>query len=414
VDDEETTESFFKAALEKWVELNLSTTFTLFTREITPLSESLPIILHNQDKIFEVLYIYIDKRDALALEPLLDLLAQLAHDLGANFERYLERSVTLLSSIVAKYVDVQTIEWTFNCLAYLLKYLSRLLVPDLRPLYDVLAPLLGRENQKSFVTRFAAEALSFLVRKAKGDSLWLIVRHAFEDLQKNHSRPDVGAYSLGLMTMFHEACISVDRTVHSRGPQVFRAMLELTLELPVAEGACLGVVQGVLTGLIHHTMAETFKPILEVLLEFTGSELLKAPADSQKIKMAATLLYTCVSVRKGHRIKDWSAIGDVAQRVVEAAHAVPSDDEKLQDATWETLKFMAVVLQTAEIDVVISKCSRAVEKAKDFQVRATALSCPWQNADTVQDGALFLPFCEFVAGLGQERFVTFVLPYLQR
>lgn len=150
---------------------------------------------------------YIDLRDVLALEPLLNLLSQFAHDLGATFEPYFGRAVALLSSLVAKHADVSTIEWTFNSLAYLLKYLSRLLVPDLRPLFDILAPLLGREQQKGFITRFAAEALSFLLRKAREEPLRLIIRHIFEDLTKTVDNPGANGYRQGLMTMFMESCV---------------------------------------------------------------------------------------------------------------------------------------------------------------------------------------------------------------
>jgi U3 small nucleolar RNA-associated protein 20 len=375
VDDEETTKSFFKSSFDNWVELNLSATFTQFVRDATPLCESLPLILHNKDRLFDLLHTYIEKRDTLAVEPLLDLLSQFAHDLGATFEPYLERSVSLLSKLVAKHVDVHTIECTFNCLAYLLKYLSRLLVPDLRPLYDILAPLLGRENQKSFVVRFAAEALSFLVRKAKGEALRLIVRHAFEDLQQNVGKTGASAYSYGLIAMFHEACISVDRTIHSRGPQVFGMMLLVNLEQPDSGSACFGTIQGVLTGLIHHASAETFQPILEVVLEFIGPNTEEVNPSARKIKVAARLLYTCISVRKGGRIQDWRNVGDAVLNLAHTVDRTPVDNCGRKEAMWHILKAVAVVIGSAEVEVVISRCSRIVEKAKDFEV-PTEPPCP--------------------------------------
>lgn len=369
MDDEETTESFFNAAFDSWIELNLSATFAQFARELRPLCGSLPLIVHHRDRIFDALHRYIAKRDSLALEPLLDLLAQFAHDLGASFESHLAPSVALLSSLVARHVDVQTVEWTFNCLAYLLKYLSRLLVPDLRPLYDTLAPLLGREDQKAFVVRFAAEALSFLVRKAKADSLRLIVRHAFQDLLINAARPEAGAYPHGLMTMFKEACVSVDQTVHSRGPQLFETMLQAAAEQqPDADGACLRVVQGVLIGLIHHTTPETFQSILAVVQGHIGSGLVVGGVELRKLRIAATLLFTCVSVRKGDRIQHWDAIGDVLLSAVGAIHRLPSADEGSREAAWQVLKATAVTTNYADVHTVISKCSRIVEQAKDFQV----------------------------------------------
>lgn len=80
-------------------------------------------------------------------------------------------------------------------------------MPDLRPLFDILAPLLGREHQKWFITRFAAEALSFLLRKTREEPLRLIIRHVFEDLIQVVENPGAKDYKQGLMTMFMEACV---------------------------------------------------------------------------------------------------------------------------------------------------------------------------------------------------------------
>ncbi|KAI5778586.1 armadillo-type protein [Geopyxis carbonaria] len=397
IDDEETQSSFFHAAFLKWAELNLSTTFTAAVRELRPLCESLPLILHHKDHIFAILETYIAQRDALALEPLLDLLAQFAHDLGAAFEPYLARAVGLLSALAASHTDFATIEWTFNALAYLLKYLSRLLAPDLRALFDVLAPLLGREPQKRHVSRFAAEALSFLVRKAKGESLTLIVRYVLADLRQHAAEPKAAGYPDGLMTMFYEACIGVDRTIHSRGPAVFEALLWAVLETPDETGVCAQVAQGVLTALIHHTSQDTFSTMLTPFLEFTQTELLQSTPDAQRLALAGRLLYTAIGVRKGSRIGDWEAVGSVAAKILDAAAKLDGADEAARDAVWQCLRACTMVIQYADLDVVISKCSRTAERARD-----------WHG------GALFVPFCEFVSGLGQERFGQFVLPYVQR
>lgn len=395
VDDETSDKSYFQTAFENWVELNLSTVFCQFAYECRPLCESLPLIIHHKDKIFDLLCTHIDKRDPNSLEPLLDLLAQFTHDLGVTFEPYLERAVTTLAGLVAKYADFQVIEWTFNCLAYLLKYLSRLLAPDLRPLYEILAPQLGRTHQKSFVIRFAAEALSFLVRKATGDSLLLIVRHAFNDLIANKDNAKAAGYPRGLMTMFYEACIGVDRSVHSKGPAVFKAMLKAAAEN--LDQATEDVVQGVLVALVHWTSEETFVPILETVIEFSRSELLLGEPTPKKVQMAARMLYTCISVRKGSRIASWKSVGEVVADTVEAAYKISSPEQEAKDAMWMALKASTALMQYADLDVVISKCARTAERAKE-----------WRN------GCLFVPYCEFVAGLGPERFTQFVLPSLQR
>lgn len=397
VDDETSDKSYFQTAFENWTELNLSTVFCQFAYECRPLSESLPLIIHHKDKIFDLLCTYIDKRDPYALEPLLDLLAQFTHDLGVTFEPYLERAVTLLASLVAKHVDFQVVEWTFNCLAYILKYLSRLLAPDLRPLYDILAPQLGRQHQKAFVIKFAAEALSFLVRKATGESLLLIVRYAFEDFKNNLDNPKAAAYSRGLLTMFYEACIGVDKSIHSRGPSVLKAMGKVAAENPNPEVD--GLIQGVLIALVHHTGHETFAPVIEAVVEM-ATGLISAEAPSPRdIEMAARMLYTCISVRKGSRIgsANWQSVGDVTSQALEVASKLMSDGQEAKDAMWMALKASTVLMEYGDLDVVISRCARTAERAKE-----------WQN------GCLFVPYCEFVAGLGEERFTQFVLPSLQR
>ena len=207
-DDLETASSFFKAGLDRWKDLNLSENFTNFVRDAEPLCDSLPQILHYQQEIMDLLVAYIEKRDVQSLEPLLSLLSNLAHDLGIRFEKHFSRALTLVASVTAKNSDVQIIEWGFNCLAWLFKYLSRLLVPDLAPLFRIMAPLLGREPQKAHTTRFAAEAMSFLVRKAalayhkNRKPLTIVIDFILADIDSMKGQDQhIKLYQHGLMTL---------------------------------------------------------------------------------------------------------------------------------------------------------------------------------------------------------------------
>ncbi len=182
-EDLSTTTSYLRNGVEKWGELNISAAFTSFKREILPLCESLPQILHFEDKIMDLLASYISLQEKEALEALLDLLTAFAHDLGVRFEKHYARSLDLIVAIASKPQAVEIIEWTFGALAFLFKYLSRLLVQDLRPTYDTVAPLLGKSRQPGHIARFAGEAMSFLVKKAaapanREKALPLIVSHA--------------------------------------------------------------------------------------------------------------------------------------------------------------------------------------------------------------------------------------------
>ncbi|KAL2154516.1 hypothetical protein VTH82DRAFT_3192, partial [Thermothelomyces myriococcoides] len=209
-EDLEATTSYLRNGLDRWAELNISKPYIAFKREINPLTESLAQILYHEDRIMDLLAEYIAKHEKEALEPLLDLVTAFAHDLGVRFEKHYPRALALIVDLASKMHDVEVIEWTFAALAFLFKYLSRLLVPDLRPTYDVVAPLMGKARSPGHIARFAAEAMSFLVKKAaapshKDKALPLFVEHVRDDLEATVGQKQFELYSQGIMTMFAEA-----------------------------------------------------------------------------------------------------------------------------------------------------------------------------------------------------------------
>ncbi|KAF8430325.1 armadillo-type protein [Tirmania nivea] len=385
VDDEEAQKSFFRPALESWIEMNLSSNFTQFSKEVLPLTDSLPHILHYQNLIMDLLVKYIKLEDIHSLEPLLDLLAQFARDLGEVFESHFARAVTLLSSIVVKHSDVSVIEWTFNCLAFLLKYLSRLLVPDLRPLFSILSPQLGKEKQKPFAVRFVAEALSFLIRKSKDEPLRVFIRHVFQDLQDNRNSRQ---YVQGLSSLFLESCVSVENTIHSKGPTLVKVLCEVAEALG-SFGPAFDVVQGVIIGVIHHTQGQTFTDIQNTIYEFMNKSTTESTAGN--LEMRARLLYVIFTVRKGSRITDWVTGATLLLDLLD--YAISMKNDKI---VREIAKASAVLLQTADMDVVISKGAKIIE-----------------GIQKCQGGSLFWFFCDFYARLGSERFQRYLLRYFQ-
>ncbi|OMP81501.1 U3 small nucleolar RNA-associated protein 20 [Diplodia seriata] len=402
--DLSTTTSYLKTSFDEWKDLNLSESFHAFSRELDPLCESLPQILHHADSIMDLLVRYIEKRDALSLEPLLSLVSHFAHDLGARFEKYFARTVRIVCDVAAKHPDIEVIEWSFTCLAWLFKYLSRLLVPDLRPLYDLMAPLLGKEHQKSFVSRFAAEAMSFLVRKAGAsyhrdkEPLQIIVSHALADLAALAQRSDASQYQRGLMTLFVESVKGVQNGLHSSAEAVFGVLLEQALasqddeSLVREERPAVDLLQGVLTATIHHTNSETFRPVLQILLGHIDA--IDRSNNTLKLENAARLLFTVVGVRKGTRIADWSPVMRTTSRVVASAEntvAVPNSP-----VVYDVLAAVAVILQLCPMDIVIPH----------LRILDTISSGSWQQS--------FLYFCNFFSELGMERFQSILLPHFRR
>lgn len=397
------TNSHFASSLEEWKESNLSESFAAFSKAASPLSESLPQIVHHEDRIVELLLQYISKKDEHSLEPLLDLLTRLAHDLGSRFEKFFLAAASSVVELASTHPKIEVIEWSFNCLAWLFKLLSRLLAPDLRPLYDLLSPLFGKNPQKYFVTRYAAEAFSFLMRKAgsirsnEAQPLRTITAHILEDLEQfpNHEKSQQLEY--GLMALFSESIKGAKNSVHSSGVYIAKELLIKSIDVM---GRCTdraiacrseSVFRGTLISVLHHTTQETFDPLSEVLLS-TLEE--KAPFSSENtLSICAHTLEILAGVRKGSRVRDWTKVTKLVSMMVSAAdkYGVPS----LSTCRRDLLVLFSIVGQSCPLDAII----------------------PYMNlVDDFSSGAWtqnFLQFCTFFANLGVERFNIIVLPRLQ-
>ncbi len=392
-----TTTSFFKTGLDRWKDLNLSEGFTNFAREVESLCDSLPQILHYNQRIMDLLIMHIEKRDSQSLEPLLSLLGSFAHDLGVRFEAHFSRAVTVVASLASKHSDVQVIEWSFTCLAWLFKYLSRLLVPDLAPLFRIMAPLLGKEPQKTYTTRFAAEAMSFLVRKAalayhkNRKPLTIVVDYILADMisMAGHNE-HLELYQHGLMTLLVDSIKGVDRKLHSCGDCIYRCLLERILEQDSGQSSAPQVVlNGVTTGLIHLTDAVNFQPVSKIILE--GIENLHKGATSSSIMIYERLLLIIVAVRKGSRIADWAPVFDSLVYLLKI-HEKPTarNLQTIYEAT-------AVILQSAPLGIAIPRYRHILEILTDDY-----------------NSQEFLPFCNYFCDLGQERFQNLLLPYFSK
>ncbi|TKA30448.1 hypothetical protein B0A50_02675 [Salinomyces thailandicus] len=391
------TGTYLGRSLQEWSDLNLSITFTAFAREVAPFADSLPVVLHNESRIMDLLVTYVEKGDALAMEPLLSLMSHFAHDLDTRFEKHFERAVATITAVAAKHPDPAVVEWSFTCLAWLFKYLSRLLAPDLRPLYNLMAPYLGRQSQKPFVIRFAAESLGFLLRKAAAtyerspEPLNQIVSHMLQDCIDAREQRSANLHQQGIMTLLTDSVQGVQTALHSSGPSIARSLI-FSASAASDEGkeVATEIVLGVLTCLIHHTTSETFRPIFETIIERCSDH---ARDSAVSISFSCRLLFTVVSVRKGTRVADWKSVMDVLRDMIDRIDSLKGDTEETRS---RLLSVTAVSLQTARIDALLPKLGLL---------------------DTFRQGAwaaLFLRFCDMFARLGEDRFQKFVVPQLQK
>lgn len=403
-DETDLNQSYFHTALEEWAELNLSQTFTTFLNKASPLSENLPQLLHHADTIFELLLQHIEKKDALALEPLLSLVAHLAHDLGQGFEQYFSRTVDLVAQVAASHDSADVIEWCFTCLAWMFKYLSRLLVQDLRPLLDIMMPYLS--SKKEYIVRFSAESLAFLLRKAavmyqkKRAPLILAMRHLLES-RASDSAPALPSYQLGVMTLCVESAKGIDGTLHSSAESLVQCLLEVSIPICQHEEV-RSIVEGILIALIHETDSIGFHPVMDMVLNKVRQCTIST--EPNQVLFALRLLAIVLGTRKGSRISAWKdaiqAFLDIAKIAVKTLDEESNLNKDLDAATrmrQELLTLSAEVLAFAPMDHLLPYS----QKILDFLTNQLA------------PAGLFA-FCNFCADLSRSRFTDLVLPRLQQ
>ncbi|PYI11417.1 HEAT repeat protein [Aspergillus sclerotiicarbonarius CBS 121057] len=394
------TSSYFRSAFEHWTELNLSDNFAQFARRVHPLCESLAQILYHEEKIMNYLVEYIEKRDKLSIEPLLGLLAQFARDLGVRFEKHFATAVTLVASVAASHPDVEVVEWSFSCLAWIFKFLSRLLVPDLRQLLGIMTPYLGKERQKSFVTRFAAESMSFLIRKAglvyykNTTPLQRAISFLLEDLRQTAGEDkNVEMYKDGLMAMFADAIKGVKYGIHSNGGDILSCILDNVCtgdDLQSSLG--LEVASGVVTNILHNTTVDTFEPILDLVRSYIEKNCTKG--EKQHATACSRLIFVCVTTRKGTRVKNWRPVHQTLLLLLQNAAGAPG---AYAEAIPQLLTAVAYALQISPMDEMLPFMRSIMDAVSNDKLSTH-----------------FLAFCATFSEWGPERFHSVVLPYFQK
>lgn len=369
-DDAET--SHFISSYERWSEINRSAVFTDFVENVAPFCQSLPQILHYKSKLFEELKTHISKHDHLSLQPLLELLTQFCHDLGPDFMEFYDESLKLITSLALDQNDSNTLEWEFNSLAYIFKYLSRYLSQDLIPTFQLLEPLL---KSKDHISRFSSEALAFLVRKTSQEELAKVATFVFEhifDLQ----------YKRAAIILFSESMKSTKGSIHSKSSLIIRTLLA-----NVDSDASSVVVGDVLLSVISYGSQEAVETLHEIVLKESTNKL---DADGSYLQFHLRILTTLIFADSGKKVPNWESISSCIESTFEKF----PPKEMNNDSKCLLTYLIAIFFRNSEIKVLT--------KLHSFLLRSMI---------TLDN--LFLPFIMQIFNLSKQRAIKFSVPYIQ-
>ncbi|KAK9447676.1 uncharacterized protein V1518DRAFT_420109 [Limtongia smithiae] len=382
------TASFFHVALLSWKELNTSQCFVEFCEEVEPISQSLPQVVYHKENIFKIWDKYANERDQFALQPLLDLLVQFTHDLGPDFEVFLPQTITTVTSI-ATHEDIQVVEWTFNCLAFVFKHLFRFLVAKMSETFDLISPLFSQHERRPHLARFAAESFSFFIRNSKAANIDLFVEHSFKKLQESRSR----GFEAAFVTTYAEALKGPEETLHSKARRLIKKLHEFCLrdENDQSFHALLSII----TDVMHGTNKDTVIPLYDELLACIQTQISKGDSSPWLISACTKELFLLVGFRKGSRVSDWNAV----RRVYEAV------EEKLSTAVYD--KSFTGLKEFCKLSLAMLRYTGI----SDPLFRSKIVECVYK----LQDKELFILFCDFATDFERNtELLNLLWLYLQR
>ncbi|XP_054845011.1 small subunit processome component 20 homolog [Eublepharis macularius] len=199
----EEVETYFHEGLEKWRELNLTQHFVTFYKQVVNKCQSFHQLVYYQKDIVQSLKTHLQEKNSLALQPLLDLVVQLARDLQTDFYPHFQDFFLSITKLLDTQ-DTELLEWAFTSLSYLYKYLWRLMVKDMSNIYGLYSTLLA--HHKQHIRNFAAESFTFLMRKVSDQNALLNLM--FFDLGEHPEKVEgvgqlIFAMCKGVKNMFH-------------------------------------------------------------------------------------------------------------------------------------------------------------------------------------------------------------------
>ncbi|RCK66990.1 U3 small nucleolar RNA-associated protein 20 [Candida viswanathii] len=377
IDTEDQTDSYFLTTLEHWKETNLSGNFTDFLNTAEQHCQSLPQLIYHKATIYKALNEAIAKNDVHSIQPLLELLSQFIHDLGSDFLPYYTQTLNLLTELVLEVSpnDFQNnrnssnvLEWAFNTLAFAFKYLARDLVKDLKPTFTELLPFL-KLTKKTYISRFCAEALSFLIRKLDREALVEIISFSLDE--QIDEILDNDAYCESLTILYSESMKNTKGTFHSKSQSIFLKIMENSLYKvdSKAQPKLIGIVSDITLDILNHGTVESCDKFYVIVTDYLNS-LLEGTTNELELLTSCQILSTLSFAESGKKISNWDIVLKSVDVLVEK---FPEDVS--QELLESFIYLMVIVFRNADIQSLTVRHKKyldAVFNTKGFLAFAEA------------------------------------------
>ncbi|GMM35566.1 Utp20 protein [Saccharomycopsis crataegensis] len=389
----------YNESINHWKELNISKNFTEYCRETYTFTNSLAQLIHHRKTVFQILVSYIDKHDNLSLEPLLDLLVNFTHDMGAEYfmDMYEEAMVCLtklalhISSIGENSTTTNksmsndnVIQWDFTAIAFIFKHLSKDLAKEdgLRITLKVFYPCLILVKRQ-YISRFAAEAISFLFKKSNDAAISVVVEFFKEKLQADDDLNDQekAAFQQSMVILFSESVKNVSNAYHTKPLNI---VLKLLMNNALEPVMC-NVYCDVVISMLAHGTAENVVPIYEITIGYL--ENYPSYNNPESFSCAFQILSTLLFAESGRKTPSWDSLVSIASHLI----------KKLEDQKFSTPSTFSVVSYFFVLFI----------RNAPMEVLAKSHRFIFDSMLTLDNGRWFMGFVEAAISIQREKTLIF-------
>uniref|UniRef100_A0A0C9R5L4 UTP20 protein n=1 Tax=Fopius arisanus TaxID=64838 RepID=A0A0C9R5L4_9HYME len=315
-DDEESLETNFHKTLQKWNVLNLTEGYKSFRKEVQQVV-TLPQLLKHKQEVIDSLTKYLKMKNAVFLQPILDLVVAVAKDLQRDFYEHFPHFLAIIIDLLST-KDPDILEYSFTTLAYLFKFLWRYLIKNIDRAFQLLLPLLV-DTKPEYVNNFAAESFAFVARKVRDRDAFL--KLVFEALKKT---PDG---TVGCGKLLFEVISGISGQFHSCAEEMLTLYLNALIDDSMDEQLVYDVVQQVFTCITNSIIPKNSQVLWTVIYKFLDDHSTK---ENEKRKMITLILRLCrliVNHRGGRMLIDPVEMKSRLVKIISV-----DDDEVLKEA----------------------------------------------------------------------------------
>ncbi|XP_004305310.1 PREDICTED: small subunit processome component 20 homolog [Fragaria vesca subsp. vesca] len=332
--------TFFKDCLVEWRELNTAEDFISFHEQMTPLVQTLPLILLHKETIFSELVSRLQISARLSVEPILRLIAALSRDLLEDFIPFLPRIVDSLVSLLQSGADrePEIVEQIFTSWSCIMRDLQKYLVHRLVDMLEVTAKL--RYYPKEYVQELMAQAMGFLLRTrtAPFGQLDKGVRKLMLDVVEE-STP-YRKYGVG--ALLYHAMTGTSTRFHSRAKQVLLLLMDNSL---IGSATVIEVLISALQRLCEDLDSKELNLMFECLYQEIKGCMTNESVP--RLSHLLSLLVSTVQVKNGKTVSDYKPMLEIVGLLVRTyiiASSVQMGEEHLSEVVDKIFQLMLCIL----------------------------------------------------------------------